>query len=163
MRLKAIASPERHAQELAMALNPAPEESTDPLVPAAVPSSTRLDCGAGFFVRRWKAPMSWKTGRPPGLSHVRAALGSGSGWRASLDDPLRRTPLMASADDVAAVRRPRQRRLLTDEPELLLAAVRLKRALEPARRLLDVDERAGVWGERGGNEIPLGGSYAGLR
>jgi hypothetical protein len=49
MRLKAIASSERDAQELAITLNPAPGKSADPLVPATVPSSTRLDCGAEFF------------------------------------------------------------------------------------------------------------------
>jgi hypothetical protein len=48
-----------------MALSPASERGADQLVPAAVPSSTRLDCGAEAFVRRWKAPMLWKTGRQP--------------------------------------------------------------------------------------------------
>jgi hypothetical protein len=61
-----------------MALSPASERGADQLVPAAVPSSTRLDCGAEAFVRRWKAPMLWKTGRQPGLSHVRARAGPGS-------------------------------------------------------------------------------------
>jgi hypothetical protein len=70
---------------------------------------------------------------------------------------------MASADDAAVVQRPRRRRNLTDEAEPLFAGGRLKRALEPARRPLDVDERGGVWGERGGNEIPQRVTYAGLR
>ena len=49
-------------------------------------------------------------------------------------------------------RRRRQHRPLTDEAAALLPEAQLKRGLEPARRLLDVDERDRVWGERGGNE-----------
>jgi len=41
----------------------------DPPLRVAVPSSTRLDCSADR-VAALKAPIFWKTGRPPGLSHV---------------------------------------------------------------------------------------------
>jgi len=43
MRLKAIASPKQAAQELAVALSAGLGKSAGPPVPAAVPSSTRLD------------------------------------------------------------------------------------------------------------------------
>jgi hypothetical protein len=71
MRLKAIASPERYAQELATALNPAPERAHRPAGPryGSVLDAVRLRRRVSFGWR-WKAPMSWKTGRPPGLSHL---------------------------------------------------------------------------------------------
>jgi len=44
MRLKAIANPRRQTRRLAMALRPPRENGADHRVPAAVPSSARLDC-----------------------------------------------------------------------------------------------------------------------
>jgi hypothetical protein len=112
------------------------------------------------LVRRRKAPMFWKTGRPPGLSRVRAALYSDPGRRASRHDLLERVAAPVPVDDgLAAAGSPRKHRLLADEA----AVPRLEREPKLADRGLDVDEFGDVWGERGGNEIPQSGSYAGLR
>ena len=57
-----------------MALRPPQRNGAD--IPC--PSRFRPRCeytAAHRFVRRWKAPMFWKTGRQPGLSHVRGQGG----------------------------------------------------------------------------------------
>jgi hypothetical protein len=98
--------------------------------------------------------MFWKTGRPPGLSHVRAALYSDPGRRASRHDLLERVAAPVPVDDgLAAGGSPRKHRLLADET----AVPRLERKAKLADRGLDVDEFGDVWGERGGNEIPQSG------
>ena len=115
-------------------------------------------------MRRWKAPIFWKTGWPPGLSPSRAALDSASGRQASFDHLLERTAAAAAGeDDVAIGWRPREHRRLVDEATVLMVAGHVERVRELPCRLLRVNELAAVWGERGGNEIPDGGAYAGPR
>ncbi len=76
---------QRQAQKLAEALSRT-RETAQVHRADAVPSLTRLDC-CSDLVRRWKAPIFWKTGRQPGLSHVR----DGGGPR--LRDRAGRVPL----------------------------------------------------------------------
>jgi hypothetical protein len=67
---------------------------------------------------------------------------------------------MAGVDDPALTRDPRSRRSLVAERDGPL----VNQVPEFADRWVDTDELGDdVWGERGGNEIPESGSYAGLR
>jgi hypothetical protein len=142
-----------------MALRPTPRNGADNPAPAAVPSTTRLDCGIQVSCGAEGAYLR-ETGRPPGLSHVTAALYSDPGRRASRRDSLNRVRArMASVEDLAVSRRPREQRPLAQEG----GGPASKRVREFADRRVDTDDLDNVWGERGGNETPQSGSYAGPR
>jgi hypothetical protein len=160
MWLKAIASSsDRRGGSRWRSDQPAKRRRPTP-VPVAVPSSTRLDCGTQVWYGAGRRLCFEGTGQPPGLSHVRAALCSDPGRRASSCDPLERVAArMASADDLALSRRLREQRPLADEG----GGPDLKRVREFADRRVDTDDLGQVWGERGGNEIPERWSYAGPR
>jgi hypothetical protein len=69
--LKAIASPQATGAGARDGAQLNPRERAKAHGRDTVPSSTRLDCFVDL-VRRWTAPMFWKTGQPPGLSHLRS-------------------------------------------------------------------------------------------
>jgi hypothetical protein len=138
-----------------MALRPTSEAAQTTPDPAAVPSSAWVDCGTRFGGGAGRRLSLWKTGRPPGLSDLRAALYFDPGRRASSCDPLDPVAArLARADDLAISRRTRKQRPLADDGG--------RPALEGVRgfayRRSDADDVGSVWGERGGNEFPESGS-----
>ena len=75
-------------QELAIALSPASKRAQARWSPLGSVLDT-ADWRLPGPVRRWKAP-PLEDGVPPGLSHVKAALGFDPVPRVSLDDPMKR-------------------------------------------------------------------------